>query len=210
MQKIYRRFMLWLMSTSAYSYVLKHIIPYIRFTTYYTSLRGWKYHLLYGFLEPGDIILTIDRKKLTSLLIPGEFTHAAFCVSKDGEWEVSEMTHNDYTKSCFFDICKESDRVVILGVKDVTYADIVEAIKKCKNFQDAEYDYVFGLGVKALYCSELCFESWGNEKLKANLEDLVGLGREYISPTGLFKAKGVYLKIDSDDLKWVTYEDALK
>ncbi len=196
------------MGTPAYHYLLKNIIPYIRFTTYYTSLRGWKYHILYGFVEPGDIILTIDKKKLTSLLIPGEFTHAAMCISKDGEWEVSEMTHTNYTKSCFFDVAKESDRVVILGIKDVTLDDIRTAIKRCKELQDSVYDVEFSLGVKALYCSELCLESWGNDILKANLEDLAGLGRPYISPTGLFKALGVYVKIDSDDLKWIIYEES--
>ena len=48
--KLYRRTINWLMSTRLYKYLLKHIIPYIRFTTYYTSLRGKKYHLLYNKL----------------------------------------------------------------------------------------------------------------------------------------------------------------
>jgi hypothetical protein len=39
-------------------------------------------------------------------------------------------------------------------------------------------------------------------KLKADLDDLVGLGKSYISPTGLFSAKGLYIKIDSDGLIW--------
>lgn len=199
---IYRKLVLWLMSTRIYYYLLKKVVPYIRFTTYYTSLRGWKYHILYNFLEPGDIILTIDKKKLTTFLIPGEFSHAAMCVSKDGEWEVSEMTHKDYTKSCFFDICKESDRVVILGVKDVNLEQVNKAIAKCKSLQDAKYDVEFKLGIEALYCSELCLKSWGNDKIKANLKDLAGLGRLYISPSGLYKAEGLYLKIDSKDLKW--------
>jgi hypothetical protein len=206
LSKIYKKLVLWVMGTRLYYLLLKNVIPYIRFTTYYTSLRGWKYHMLYGFLEPGDIILTIDKKKLTTLLIPGEFSHAAMCISKNGEWEVSEMTHTDYTKSCFFDICKESDRVLVLGVKNSTYEEIQEAIRKCKSFSNAKYDVEFKLGVEALYCSELCYKSWGNDKLQASLEDLAGLGRPYISPTSLYKAKGVYIKIDSDDLKWLSCE----
>jgi hypothetical protein len=202
MNKIYRKLILFIMGTSLYRYLLKKIIPYIRFSTYYTSLRGWKYHILYNFLEPGDIILTIDKKKLTTLLIPGDFSHAAMCVSKNGIWEVSEMTHKDYTHSCFFDLCKESDRVVIMSVKEATVQEIFEAVDKCKSLENSKYDITFELGVEALYCSELCLISWGNEKIKANLEDLAGIGRPYISPTGLYLAEGLYIKIDSDDLIW--------
>ena len=77
-----KRLLVWLMNTELFAWLLKHIVPYIRFTTYYTSLRGAKYHSGYEKLKPGHILLTIDKKKLTSLLIPGTFAHAALCVSK--------------------------------------------------------------------------------------------------------------------------------
>ena len=140
MTKIYRKCINWIMNTRAYDYTLKHIIPYIRFSTYYTSLRGWKYHKLYKELQPGDVILTIDKKKLTTFLIPGEFSHAAMCISLDGKWEISEMTHTDYTKSTFFDVCKESDRVVILRCKDCTQENINKAIDRCRSFENSVYD----------------------------------------------------------------------
>jgi len=186
------------MQTKIYRYLLKHVIPYIRFTTYYTNLRGKKYHTLYQQLLPGDVILTIDKKKLTTLLIPGEFSHAAMCVSLDAEWEVSEMTHLDYTKSCFFDICKESDRVVIMRCKKITDEQLSNAIAKCKSLQNATYDAEFSLGIKELYCSELIYVSYENNLIGANLEDFVGLGRDYISPVGLYHAKNLKVVIDSD------------
>ena len=104
MSKIYKRFIIWIMRTNFYFFFLKNIIPFIRFSTYYTKLKGKQYHKLYSQLEVGDIIVTVDKKKLTSLLIPGEFSHAAMCVSKDGLWETSEMTHSDYTKTCFLQV----------------------------------------------------------------------------------------------------------
>jgi hypothetical protein len=201
LKQIYRKFLNWVMNTEVYHYLLKNIVPYIRFTLYYTSLRGWKYHKLYKVLEPGDIILTIDEKKLTTVLIPGEFSHAAMCVSKDGLWEVSEMTHKDYTKSTFFDLCKESDRVVILRCKNCTQHQIDEAIERCKSFEGAEYDVKFKFCIKALYCSELVYRSYEDNLLEVSLEDLVGLGRPYISPTGLYKAKNVYVVMDSSNLE---------
>jgi len=199
MKKIYRNLIEKLMRTKTYKFALKYVIPYIRFSMYYTSLRGKKYHALYEKLEAGDVILTIDKKKLTSLLIPGAFSHAAMCISLDKKWEVSEMTHNDYTKSTFFDICKESDRVVILRPQ-LDKEQINKAIEKCKSFEKAEYDSDFSLGVEALYCSELVYEAYQNNALEANLEDFVGLGRPYISPTGLLDAKKLKVIIDSDNI----------
>jgi uncharacterized protein YycO len=199
MNFLYRKLINYLLSTKLYKYLLKNVIPYIRFSTYYTNLRGKKYHKLYRHLKAGDIILTLDKKKLTTLLIPGDFSHAAMCVSKDENWEVSEMTHDDYTKSTFFDICKESDRVVILRAsvnKDI----ILRAIEKCKTFKDARYDSSFDLGVKSLYCSELIYQSYENNSLGANLKDFIGLGRPYISPQGLYKAKNLSIILDSNSL----------
>jgi hypothetical protein len=188
------------METSFYRNLLQNIIPYIRFSTYYTKLRGKKYHRLYSKLEPGDVILSLDRKKLTTVLIPGEFSHASMCVELECDWEVSEMTHNDYTKSTFFDICKESDRVVIMRLINSDNVEVINAIERCKSFQDAKYDVRFDLGIESLYCSELIYQSFKDNVLGANIDDLVGLGRPYISPTGLYKARNLILVADSDDM----------
>ena len=122
----------------------------------------------------------------------------AMCVSLNKKWEVSEMTHDDYTKSCFFDICKESDRVVIMRCKNITYEKLNDAIDKCKSLVDAKYDSEFSLGISALYCSELIYASYEDNLIEANLEDFVGLGRPYISPVGLYHAKNLKVVIDSD------------
>ncbi len=191
-------FILWLMQTRFYQWLVLKVLPYIRFTTYYTSLRGWKYIRGYSKLQPGDIILTIDKKKLTTFLIPGEFTHAALCVDKYKEWEISEMTHSHYTKSAFFDICKESDRVLILRCSDWDHDYIKKVIDKCKTFQEAKYDIEFSLGIKSLYCSELVYQSDFEKRLKVSLDDLAGIGREYISPTGIYNAENIQIIWDSD------------
>lgn len=197
-KKLRKRLLLAFMQTYLYSWLLLHVIPYVRFTTYYTSLRGWKYQRGYALLQPGDIILTLDRKKLTSLLIPGDFSHAALCVDKYSEWEISEMTHTNYTKSCFFDLCKESDRVVILRCRDWDPEYTRNVIDACKSFDTAIYDIEFDFGVEALYCSELVYQSDYGHRLMINLDDIEGLGTQYISPTGLSKAKNCDWIWDSD------------
>lgn len=198
MKKLWRRLILAFMQTKFYAKVVLGIIPFVRFTTYYTTLRGWKYRRGYKLLRSGHFMVAVDKKKLTTVLIPGEVTHAAFCVDKGDEWEVSEMTHTDYTKSTFFDICKESDRVVILECTDwdPDYTRLV--ISKCKELQHAKYDTAFTLGLMFLYCSELVYQSDFEHRLKVSLEDLAGLGRPYISPTGLLHGENVRIVWDSD------------
>ena len=181
--------------------MLIHVVPFIRFTTYYASIRGWKYQRGYSLLKPGDIILTTDKKKLTTLLIGGIFTHAALCVSKNSEWEISEMTHTNYTKSCFYDLCKEADRVMILRCLDWDSEYTKKVIEKCRTFIDAKYDTAFDLGIQALYCSELVYQSDFERRLKASLDDLAGIGRPYISPTDIYEAKNVQVVWDSDKEK---------
>ena len=190
-----RKAVLALMQTRFYAWLLLHVIPYIRFTTYYTSLRGWKYQRGYKLLQPGDILLTLDRKKLTTLLIPGEFSHAAVCVDKGSEWEISEMTHTDYTKSCFFDICKEADRVVILRCKDFDSEYRENFIAACKSFDNARYDLRFdmalqqkGFSCAVLACSELPYQSDFEHRCRVDSTDTVGLGMPYVSPNDWWEA----------------------
>ena len=196
MRKLKLRFM----QTNLYAWLVKNVIPYIRFTTYYTSMRGKKYHRIYDAVKPGHIILTIDKRKLTTMLIPGEFAHAAVCVSKDTEFEVAEMTHTDYTKSTVADLCFEADRVVVLECTKFDKEYTKKFINNTLSFEGTLYDDQFELGIKALSCSELVWAADDECRLEASLDDIAGLGRPYISPTGLFEAKNVKVIIDSKDL----------
>jgi len=191
-KKIYRRSLLSFMNTGAYSWPMLHVIPYIRFSFYYTSLPGWKYKRGYQLLRPGDIVLTNDKWKLTSMLIPGEFSHGALCLSKDDtdEFEIAEMTHDNLVESTFYDLCAQATRVVILRCDDwdEDYINSV-IIPNCIYFknEDIQYDTLFLLGVIALYCSELPIACDKEKRAIVSYEDLAGLGRPYISPTGLFR-----------------------
>jgi len=111
------------------------------------------------------------------------------------------MTHENYTRSHFFDLCMEADRVVILRCKDFDSDYIQKVIQKCLSFQNAVYDVHFTLGVKSLYCSELVFQSDFERRLKVDLSDLAGIGLPYISPTGLYQAENVEIVWDSDQEK---------
>lgn len=193
-----------LTETQTYKWFLFNVVPYIRFNFYYTSMRGWKYHRGYTLLEPGDIILTTDNNKFSTKIIGGEFAHAGLCLSKDGKFECAEMTHKNFTKSTFSDMCYEADRVVIVRCKDWDKDYVQEKIiPKCLSFKDAKYDtsFSFSLGNEFLYCSEMVYEADVEKRLKVDLDDLILLGRQYLSPTGLYKAKNVEIIWDSNKEK---------
>jgi hypothetical protein len=192
-----RRAIMLLMESRPYEYMLLNVVPYIRFSMYYTSFTGVMYHRAYNLLRPGDILLSDDKWKLTSLLIPGEWSHAALCVSKDGVFEVAEMTHEHFTKSTFFDFCKQATRVAIIRCRDWDENYTIEVINRCISFEHVKYDIKFEYGVKTLYCSELVISSDFKRLLDVSDEDCAGLGIKYVSPTGLWKAKNIGKVFDS-------------
>ena len=196
---VYRKAILMLFESPIYKWLILKVFPYVRFTCYYTSFRGWKYHRGYDLLMPGDIILTNDKWKLTSFLVPGEWTHAALCISKDGNFEIAEMTHTNFTRSTFFDLCRESTRVMILRCRDWDLPYLFKVIAECLTFAEAEYDIRFEEGPTALYCSELVVASDPEKRLQVSMEDVLGLGMLYISPTGISKAKNVDIIWDSNN-----------
>ena len=183
-----RRFLLYIIETKTYAYLLKHVIWRVRITTYYTNFPGWKYHWIYKRIQPGDIILATDAKKLTSMLIPGEWTHAAVCVSKNQRFEVAEMVHTGFRKSTVSDICYEATKLVILRPR---FDDVYRRrfITNVLNLDGADYDIKFDLGVKGLYCSELIYQADTEHRLGISLDDLAGLGKPYVSPTGILNAE---------------------
>jgi hypothetical protein len=184
--KFRRRFLLWVMETQIYEYLMTDVVWKIRFTMYYTQFSGRKYHKLYRDLLPGDIVLSTDGLKLTAKLIPGMWSHAGVCVSKNQVFEIAEMVHTGYRKSTFSDFCYESTRVCVLRPQGFGVHYTKRFIDNVLGFEGAPYDLEFELGVKALYCSEIIYLSDTERRLGCDLEDIAGLGRPYISPTGLY------------------------
>lgn len=213
-KSLYRRAVLWIMSTPLYHDVVMKVIPYIRFTTYYTDMQGYKYKIGRRLIQPGDIILVQDRRKATGMLIPGTWDHAGLVVDTGAEavFETVEMTHHDYSKTCFADMAFQADRFAIFRCPDFTPEYIKDVvIPTALSFDGAKYDVKFQgaessvgqltanlhLGIPALYCSELVYQSDPERRLKADLSDLIGINRPYISPDGL-AASNVICICDSD------------
>lgn len=187
-----------ILKSKAYAYFMKNIIWRIRISNYYSDFKGSQYTEAYGKIHEGDIVLCIDKKKLSTMLIPGEFSHAALFLGKDAPFEVAEMVHTGYNKAYFFDVCKESDRVVIMRCMMFDPDYIEKVVSSAIGFQHSTYDIAFSMGIESLYCSELVYQADFERRLKLDLSDLAGLGVEYISPDGLLYADNCFCVYDSE------------
>ncbi|MCA6565602.1 MAG: YiiX/YebB-like N1pC/P60 family cysteine hydrolase [Pseudobdellovibrionaceae bacterium] len=190
-----KKLVLWFMQTRLFAWVLKHIIPFVRFTTYYTKMKGDKAMAMLELARPGDFVLTVDKKKLTGMLIPGVVDHAALVGFSDHAYE---MTHEDFKVNHLLNVLFEADRALLMRLARIDHEYAEAMIDKCLSFRGAVYDAEFKLGVKALYCSELVYESDYERRIGADLSDLAGLGRPYISPEGLLTASNVHCVLDTD------------
>jgi len=203
-----QRLMVQLVETKTWQKIM-YYVPTIVFSTKETDIDGRMYNDGYKHLKKGDIIATKRDHKLTTRVIGGKYSHVAVCVNVVvmGDvtmYEVAEMTRHGYTKSFFYDLCREADLVDIYRfTEDQAY--IEEFIKNVKSFEHAVYDNKFKIddfktavamsindGVKQkdipeLYCSELIYICDTSNKIKCNTEDLLLLGRKYVSPTELVR-----------------------
>lgn len=201
---IYKYFALKLMASKPYNLFLRYVFPKLRLTNSYGGIPGSKYSEAYQYLRKGSCVLTVDKYK-ASAIVPGIFSHAAPCVDlvknwEPGKYEIGEMTAPGYTKSFFYDVCREATRIVIIDCVDFNEVDRFALCEQIKKYEGSKYDNGFSLGVKDLYCSELFYQAeiLTVGKFKFDLSDLIGLGIPYISPDGLLFAKNAVVIYDSE------------
>lgn len=205
-----QKFNRWLSTTRVYAWAMDEVLPYTRLTNYYTRMRGWKAKQGYALLLPGDIILTIDKSKVTSKIIGGEWSHATYCFNKDllgVNYEIAEMTHSDFTLNSFFDAAYEADEFMIIRNTKATAEYIQNMHRQLARYKNAMYDDSFILDSRkafgdeveevSLYCFELCYLLDYEGRMEASLDDLEHLGRKYISAEGLINAKNMEIIFDS-------------
>jgi len=181
------KLLLWLMGTRFYKFLLKYVIPEIKFF-HATGPNFYFKEMLRREMRAGDMLLSKSGFHLTNLLIGGSYSHAAVVVGPD---RIAEMCAKGFDLVNVDKFCTGTTRFLLLRFKnhDQAYGEAVAA--KAMTFARANYDTMFTLDVEALYCSELCFQSDFEGRMQADLSDLVGMGRPYLSPEGVATAKGL-------------------
>ena len=198
MKKLKTKVLLWLMSTRVYRFLLKYVIPEITIfhgpgPSYFFKER------LRRDMRPGDVLLSKSAFHLTNLLIGGRFSHGAMVVDQDA---IAEMKANDFDVVSVNDFCKGATRVALLRIKPTDDYYGAQMAARARTFEDREYDTSFELGVSALYCSELPMQADFEGRMQCDLSDLVGMGRPYISPEGLYSAQGLEVVMEWEAKVW--------
>lgn len=216
-KKLWYTILFKIIRSSTYNWIMKKVIPFIRFSTYY-ALPDNKSFIQWGSLErrgykhlkAGDLVFTIDNKKLASKII-GSATknvggkepyfmpsHVALCIDVGSEFEIAEMTHHDYTKSTWNDVCREATRVVIGRCKDWDQEYINNTIiPMALSFKNKKYDNAFVMNVDSLACSELPYFADLEKRAQVNLQPVIG-DQPYITPVGWVLGKNIEIIWDSN------------
>lgn len=150
-------------------------------------------------MKPGDILISKSTYRLTNLIIGGKFSHGAVVVAKN---KIAEMTANDFDVVGMDHFALGCTRIALLRFKDPPANYGQRVARKAMAYANKKYDAQFTLGVEALYCSELAYQSDFLHKMQADLSDLVGMGRPYISPDGIYSAPGLKIVYEWKDEGW--------
>ena len=183
MRSLLRRLALKILSTVPVQFFLSRILPRIRFSTSPPKITGQEWQSFIAMIKPGDLVFSVDRSKLSSVLIPGEWDHVGI-VSEDSM--IVEAHFPKVRKIHPFDFCHTSDAVGVLRPFPSTAAVLAS---RCDSFIGIGYDTLFRKGAESLYCSELVWQCDQANDLGFDTSDAVGLGIEYLSPDGLWDSK---------------------
>lgn len=130
--------------------------------------------VLSGEIRPGDIIFTRSNGYLSTIAIPGEFSHAALYVGKTnkGDYRVIHAVRYGVVDESIWSLAR-TDEFVIIRPNNVNLKDIKSVIKKAKDYlkKDVYYDYFFSFtNDHRLCCTELVFNCYKDFKDKFNMK----------------------------------------
>jgi len=107
-------------------------------------------------LQPGDILNSRAEGEFTNLVIPGFFKHSALYL---GDMKLMEAVGDGVQYSSLPDFLSNKD---IIGVYRPAWigAEPLKACEAIKKYLGKKYDYLFKLGTKEFYCSELIYQAY--------------------------------------------------
>ena len=171
------------------------------------KITGKHYYALRDQITPGSIILTRTQGELTTILIPGYWTHAAIYVGiVDGVETVVEAVGSGVRKVDLVSFLTSKDDIAVM-VPCFCGNDVMQlAAKSCLAQVGKDYDYEFDWEMgnqKAFYCAELPY--WGYLQ---NLHDMPfelkdTLGEPTIKPDDYYLAEDYWALVYGPFLKKV-------
>lgn len=193
------------MATRPYRYFLRYILP--EWKLLHAPGPGYPTkEAIRKSMQPGDVMLSKSSYAFTNWIIGGKFSHAAVVThlpdNLHGGFLIAEMTNKDFDLVTVNEFCEGCTRIALLRLNDLSglYGRLMS--DKALSLSASRYDVEFTLGITSLYCSELAYQSDFERRMQADLSDLVGLDRPYLSPDGIYDAKGLYALYEWQDSGW--------
>ena len=167
--------------------MLLKVLPKIRLSTAYGGLTGEEMVRLRQVIRPGDIIFSRDPHKITTLLIPGQWSHVGIVV--DDFMVVEALPGKGVVASYLHDFCQSAREVALarpyLDNRSTPDLRIKGAIDRALDSIGTKYDGMFTIGPKALYCAELIDHAY-RDSIQFDWSDVWGIGMPYLTPDGVF------------------------
>ena len=183
-----------IMKSKPYEWVALGVVPYIRFNTSVTDMRGKHAAKILKQARPGDFILCSDKKKLISSIVPGNLTHAALIGENHNAFE---MTQKNFKVEHILDILYQADYAVLCRIKGIDSDYASKMVERAKTFSDAKYDVKFEIGRDELYCTELIYHADFEHRLE--VEPSTMFGKKRVPADDLFFAKNCEVIYSSSD-----------
>lgn len=154
MKSFFHRMLLNFVSNTT-QFISKFKVPYLD-----RQIKSKDYRLIQPLLVPGQTILSRKNGELSTLLIPGYWTHAALIKDK---YTVIEATTKGVIETDLIDFLMTKDAVVVLKPKFATLEEMANAVKVAYAQIGKPYQFDMEFSVKdihAFYCSMLCYYSY--------------------------------------------------
>lgn len=189
------------MRSDLWEWLLRNFIRKIRFTWAYTKMTGKVYRAVRKVIQPGDLIVTIDEKRGSSIGTPGKWAHGAIYCGPKGQ--VAEMTDEENRPmfADLLDVCFHADHVAVYRCPDWTPEYVRDVIiPNCRLLAGRQYDRQFSLepeadGTQPVYC----FEAWRvvDPEGRLKLKEVTVLGEPAILGESLTQAENAICVFNS-------------
>jgi uncharacterized protein YycO len=144
-------------------------------------------------LRTGDVIVTRTRWRLTNLLIPGYFKHAAMYVGGD---LIVEAVWPDVRYDKVEKLLGSSHKYAVLRPKQFSYMDRHRAAERAESFVGRPYDVAFEVSdQRALYCSEAVWAALKHADRDWGMELRKRVGVWTVTPNDLYLATTYFEKV---------------
>lgn len=180
----------WLIATWPVQWFIQKTLPVVRFTVTPPKMNTDQFKRFMQFIQPGDIVFSVDRSKLATVMIGGFWAHVGVV---DKDLEIVEAHFPKVRRVHPAEFCFTSDIVGMLRPKSEELKKHIA--EKSGNFVGMPYDTLFVDGRESLYCSELVWTLDSFNTLGFDTKDEIGLGIGYVSPDDIWNSTNINFKI---------------